>query len=191
MTEQTAVGEMLTRESTWVRSTWNAGAAAGMRWNGKQWEQIVEKMEEKSDAKLTEEVEEQFDQVINTFNEVRRTGVPLIYEKEVIQGICGFNKARAAAGMRWNVKEWERSVEKMEEIVKKETRRFSTNALQKLKVEKQKEMIEEKKETKHMRPLEEEKQHERKEEENNPEDTEEGDEEVNSHKEEEGFEESR
>ena len=44
-----------------------------MRSNGKQWE----KMEEKSNAKLTEKVEEQFDQVMNTFNEARWTGDPL------------------------------------------------------------------------------------------------------------------
>ena len=46
VTEQKAVREMLTQESTWVRFTWNAGAAAGMRWNGNI-RHIVEKMEEK------------------------------------------------------------------------------------------------------------------------------------------------
>ena len=105
MTEQTVVREMLTQEYTWVLSTWNAGAAAGMRWNGniRQWEHIGKKRkkeednpeeEEEGDVDLTAEVKKQFNLVMNTFNEARRTGEPLRYDREVTQGICGFNKAR-------------------------------------------------------------------------------------------------
>ena len=40
------------------------------------------------------EVEEQFGQVMNSFMEARRTGDPLRYDRDVTQGIIGFNKAR-------------------------------------------------------------------------------------------------
>ena len=41
--------------------------------------------EEEGDVDLTEEVEKQFDQLMNTFNEARRTGDPLRYDREVTQ----------------------------------------------------------------------------------------------------------
>ena len=90
--------------------------------------------EEEGDVDLTEEVEKQFDQVMNTFNEARRTGDPLRYDREVTQGICGFNKARDRCRALRNIDR--NSVENMEEKVKKETRRFSTTAFQKLKEKK-------------------------------------------------------
>ena len=50
--------------------------------------------EVQGDVDLTEEVEKQFGQLMNTFNEARRTGDPLRYDREVTQGICDFRKAR-------------------------------------------------------------------------------------------------
>ena len=134
------------------------------------------KDEVEGDVDLTEEVDKHFDQVMKTFNEARRTGDPLRYDREVTQGICDFKKARGRCRELRNIDRY--SVEKMEEKVKKETRIFSTSALQKLK------------ERKHKRPPEEKKHQEQEEEEDNPEEEEEGDKEVNSHKEEEGSEES-
>ena len=84
--------------------------------------------EEEGDGDLTEEVEKQFDQLMNTFNEARRTGDPLRYDREVNQGICDFKKARGRCRELRNIDRY--SVEKMEKKVKKETRIFSTSALQ-------------------------------------------------------------
>ena len=50
---------MLTQESSWLPSaTYNAGAAAGLRWNGKRWERIGKKRrkeEDESDLQPTDD----------------------------------------------------------------------------------------------------------------------------------------
>ena len=93
-------------------------------------------------ANLIEEVEKQFDLVMNTFNEAKRSGDPLRYNMEVNQGNCGFNKARhRCTVVRTALRSIDRNgVEKIEESVKRELRGFSTIALNKLKEKKQKEM---------------------------------------------------
>ena len=100
MTEQKAVREMLTQESTWVRFTWNAGAAAGMRWNGniRQWEHIGKKRKKEEDESDSQPSDDAL-------------------------------AAGAAAGMRWNGKRWEHIVEKMEEKVKKGDKKIQHKCL--------------------------------------------------------------
>ena len=106
---------------------------------------------------LINEEEEKFYQVMNTFDEARRTGDPLRYDREVSQGIRGYNKARERYKAKKVLRSIDRnSLDEMEEEVKKETRRFCTNALQKLKEEKHKEMTEKEEATKHKRPPEDE-----------------------------------
>ena len=101
---------------------------AGKKHQEQEEEEDNPEEEEEGDGDLTEEVEKQFDQLMNTFNEARRTGDPLRYDREVSQGICDFKKTRGRCRELRNIDRY--SVEKMEEKVKKETRIFSTSALQ-------------------------------------------------------------
>ena len=112
--------------------------------------------------------------MMNKFDEAKRTWDPRRYDREFNQGICGFNKSRDRCTVACRaLKNIDRnSVEKMEEKVKKETRRFSTNALKKLKEKKHKEMTIEQEATKQKMPPEAEKHQEQEEEEDNPKDAE-------------------
>ena len=56
---RTVVRDMLTQKSSWLPSaTYNAGAAVGLRWNGKRWERIGKKRkkeEDESDSQPTDD----------------------------------------------------------------------------------------------------------------------------------------
>ena len=69
---RTVVREMLTQNSSWLPSaTYDAGAAAGLRWNGKRWEHIGKKRKKEEYNPRDGEV---FGAETETSNDIKREG---------------------------------------------------------------------------------------------------------------------